>query len=69
MSKGAEPEDCVPLNCGHPEIGSFGPVANLVPPARMAGLFGSLASGLRRRELKATDARNLSWAALRPDSK
>ena len=30
----------------------------------MAGLFGSLASGLRRRELKATDAGNLSWAAL-----
>ena len=30
----------------------------------MAGLFGSLASGLRRRELKTTDAGNLSWAAL-----
>ena len=30
----------------------------------MSGLFGSLASGLRRRELKTTDARNLSWAAL-----
>ena len=30
----------------------------------MGGLFGSLASGLRRRELKATDAGNLSWAAL-----
>ena len=30
----------------------------------MAGLFGSLASGLRRRELKSTDAGNLSWAAL-----
>ena len=30
----------------------------------MAGLFGSLASGLRRRELKATDAGNLSWSAL-----
>ena len=30
----------------------------------MAGLFGSLASGLRRRELKTTDAGNLTWAAL-----
>lgn len=30
----------------------------------MAGLFGSLASGLRRGELKSTDAGNLSWAAL-----
>ncbi len=30
----------------------------------MGGLFGSLASGLRRRELKTTDAGNLSWAAL-----
>ncbi|WP_425067840.1 phage portal protein [Reyranella sp.] len=30
----------------------------------MEGLFGSLASGLRRRELKTTDAGNLSWAAL-----
>ena len=30
----------------------------------MAGLFGSLASGLRRRELKTTDAGNLSWSAL-----
>ena len=30
----------------------------------MAGLFGSLASGLRRRDLKSTDAGNLSWAAL-----
>ncbi|NQW50603.1 MAG: phage portal protein [Rhodospirillales bacterium] len=30
----------------------------------MEGLFGSLASSLRRRELKATDAGNLSWAAL-----
>ena len=30
----------------------------------MGGLFGSLASGLRRRERKATDAGNLSWAAL-----
>ena len=27
-------------------------------------MFGSLASGLRRRELKTTDAGNLSWAAL-----
>ena len=30
----------------------------------MEGLFGSLASGLRRRELKTTDAGNLTWAAL-----
>jgi HK97 family phage portal protein len=30
----------------------------------MAGLFGALASGLRRREMKVTDAGNLSWAGL-----
>ena len=30
----------------------------------MGGLFGTMASGLRRRELKTTDAGNLSWAAL-----
>jgi HK97 family phage portal protein len=30
----------------------------------MAGLFGALASGLRRREIKATDAGSLSWAGL-----
>lgn len=30
----------------------------------MGGLFGAMASGLRRREFKTTDAGNLTWAAL-----
>jgi hypothetical protein len=30
----------------------------------MAGLFGAVASGLRGREVKTTDAGSLSWAGL-----